>query len=106
MVCTIAERDIDDSVRADLRDTGDATRFEELAQTSDEGRGGGRRCAGVLGDVGAKAGVNDELAAVIRLCELEEEDSLEDLMSNCSLDGGVEELSVLKIGRRCWTPGG
>ena len=77
MVCAITEGDVNDTVRSNLRDPCNATGFQELAQASNEGRGRSGRSAGVLCDMSAETGVDDELATMVWFGKFEEENTLD-----------------------------
>jgi hypothetical protein len=77
VVCAIAERDVDDTVSANLRDACNPTRLQVLSETGYEWRRCGCRGSRILGDMSAKTGINDELASMIWLGEFEEEYTLE-----------------------------
>lgn len=76
MVLPLAELDVDDPVRPDLRDGRHASRLEGFTQALDEARRSGLGRARVLGEVASETGVDDELLAVVGFGELEEEDAL------------------------------
>ena len=77
VVCAITEGDVNDTVRSNLRDPCNATGFQELAQASNEGRGRSGRSAGVLCDMSAETGVDDELATMVWFGKFEEENTLD-----------------------------
>lgn len=73
-ILAIAELKFKDTVCADLRDRREPPCLEGLAQACDKGRGSGGGGSCKLGQMAAKASIDDELLLVIRLGELEQED--------------------------------
>lgn len=76
MVCAIAESEVDDPISSYLRYSSYTARFEELAHASDEGRRGRGCCAGVMGNVCAKARVDNKLAFAVRFGDFEKKYTL------------------------------
>jgi hypothetical protein len=68
--------ELEDAIRADLRNGSDSSCLQILAQLCDEA---GRRscgCARIIGEMAAEAGVDEQLLAVVGLVELDQEDAL------------------------------
>jgi hypothetical protein len=73
-VLPIAKLKLEDSVGSNLGYCRQPPGLEELSKPSDKCGGGRSCCSSKLGQVAAKAGINDELLLVIGLRELEEKD--------------------------------
>jgi hypothetical protein len=83
LVLPIAELKLKDTIRAHLRNLGQPSRLEELAQACDEdGRRGGCR-SGEVREVAAKAGIDEELLLVVGLGELEQQDLRGEVVDIC-----------------------
>lgn len=76
VVKAIAEDDVDDSISPNLGNGGHPSRLEELAQATHEAGGRARGGARILGEMTSKTGVDNELFAMVRFGEFEEEDAL------------------------------
>lgn len=108
MIHAIAKREVDDAVCPDLLDGGHPARLEGFAEARDELRGSRCGCSRVLRDMAAETGVDDELSAVVWLCELEQKDSLRgrrriSWVCTNSTRPAIETFSDLPTrDHRCW----
>lgn len=76
MEIAIAKLNVDDPIRAQLRDGCDPSCFQEFAQATDKRGGSGGGCARVLCKMASEAGVDDELPSCVWFGQLKKTYSL------------------------------